>query len=126
MTGRPRTHRFIIIYFADRAQKEVDVYYGRPVHPSYCRTEVRRFIRVSTERCGPRPRQSHLARLHMLAGKLAVRHALQSITRRRGRHPEDISDTDTNTDLLFKLPSKLHRDVPFPDPNTYHCHVIYL
>lgn len=28
MTGRPRTHHFIIVYFADRPEKEVDVNNG--------------------------------------------------------------------------------------------------
>lgn len=31
MTGRPRTHHFIIVYLADRPEKEVDVNNGRAV-----------------------------------------------------------------------------------------------
>lgn len=35
MTGKPRTHHFIIVYFADRPEKDVDINYGRPVS-YYC------------------------------------------------------------------------------------------
>lgn len=48
MTGRspPRTHHFIIIYFADRSKKEVDVNYGRTIS---CIESIKHIITIGRQ-----------------------------------------------------------------------------
>lgn len=135
MTGRPRTHHFIIVYFADWTKKEVDVYYRRTISwIEWNKTKILLIHQNKSLGCGAR-HQSHLA---LAASSCKHERPADGPARRPTRHRKHNThavpphrrwedDLLNSYHISFKTTHSIFSILKnISTFRTYHCNIVYL